>query len=114
MESILDDLLGQLEDDMLYHGWLVQCVTLHNETVDSGQLDWRNVLDFLLDSGKVEIGTTSKCESPKSVVFTAWTGSTPDRLSRAIESVETSSSDRRTFAYWLCLKGNADFHEDCS
>jgi len=111
MSTISDYILELLNDDMVSHGLLVQCVE-QGKAVDEGtQLEWEDVLAQVLLSGKVEIGV-ARSASPEYVEFIAWKGTIAERTARAIERVESLSSPDREFAYWLCLRQNADRFED--
>ena len=98
-----------LNDDMMSHGFLVQCVA-QNETDENGpQLTWRDVLEDLL-SGEVEIGMVES-KSADYVEFIAWKGGVDERLSRAVECVTKASASDQEFAYWICLRNNVDRYE---
>jgi hypothetical protein len=103
MRTIVNDLLEQLGEDMVSHGWLVQSVEQ-----EDAQLDWKTVLAELL-SEDVEVGDTRA--APNYVEFIAWKGAIEERVSRAIECVNTLSGHDREFAYWLALRKNVDRYE---
>ena len=104
-----DDVLEMLRDDMVSHGFFVQCIA------DGGghcalESRERALLTELLSSGKVEIGT-AKLARPDYVEFIAWTGTIPDRISRAITAVRNAVGHDKEFAYWLCLREKVDRYE---
>src|SRR5262249_51795745 len=104
-----DDILEMLRDDMVSHGFFVQCIS------DGGgdcslQSRERILLAELLSSGKVEIGA-AKLAKPDYVEFVAWTGTIEDRISRAMNAVSNAVGPDKEFAYWLCLRENVDRYE---
>lgn len=103
MRTIVNDLLEQLDEDMVSHGWLVQCVEQ-----EDAQLDWKSVLAELL-SEDVEVGDTRA--APNYLEFIAWKGTIEERVSRAIASLNSLSGHDREFAYWLALRKNVDRFE---
>ncbi len=105
MRRLVTDLLKELAEDLVYHGWLAQAV----EHEDAG-LDWKTVLTELLSEG-VEIGD-ARVASPKYVEFIAWKGTAEERVLRAIECVNGLSGHDRTFAYWLALRKHVDRFEE--
>jgi hypothetical protein len=102
MSKSADDVYEQLSEDMVSHGWLVQCV----EAEKPSREEWTAVLAELL-SRDVEIGDTNQV-SPDYLEFIAWTGTVEDRITRANERVESLASPDREFAYWLALRKNVD------
>ena len=105
MSKIADDIYEQLGDDMVSHGWLVQCVEQENQW----GLEWKSALAELL-ARDVEIGDTRQA-SPEYLEFIAWRGKTEDRVARAAERVESLTGPDREFAYWLALRKNVDHFE---
>jgi hypothetical protein len=95
-----------LNEDMVSHGWLVQCL----EQGGQSPLDWTPVVTELL-SGDVEIGET-RLASSNYVEFIAWRGTIGARVSRAAERVESLADSDREFAYWLALRKNVDHFEE--
>lgn len=109
MRDVTDDLKEQLEDDLLYHAWIVQCVADYSE--DTGvPRHWEDVLRDMLADG-IEIGD-ARIARPDYVEFVAWTGSLDERMARAVACVESAPSNDAAFAYWLCLAQNVDRYED--
>ncbi len=107
----IDEIIEMMSNDILIHGLL-------NDYVNSnaGNKDWesniKNILDLLLNSGKVQIGSVS-CVTSGCVEFVAWNGTTESRVNRAMIAIRDSREQDREFAYWLCLSGNVDrFEED--
>ena len=111
MSAIADYILDLLSDDMLSHGLFVQCVRQDQSSCDRLQLDWTDVLKELLLSKKVEIGVARRV-SPDYVEFIAWRGTAEERISRAVECVDSMSGHDKEFAYWLCLQENIDRFEE--
>ena len=109
MTTIAKFILDLLNDDMVSHGLLVQCVEDGEIAGDDPKPIWKHVLEELI-SGDVEIGTARQA-SPEYVEFIAWRGNTNDCILRALESVRTANEFDREFAYWLCLRGNVDRYE---
>jgi hypothetical protein len=101
-----DDILGMLRDDMVSHGFFARCIA---DGGGSFSLESRvgALLAELLSSGRVEIGM-AKPSGPDYVEFVAWTGSVPERISRAMSAVSDAVGHDREFAYWLCLRENVD------
>jgi|HubBroStandDraft_1064217.scaffolds.fasta_scaffold833707_1 hypothetical protein len=104
MRTIVNDILEQLGEDMVSHGWLVQSVEQ-----EDAQLDWKTVLAELL-SEDVEVGDT-RVASPDYVEFIAWKGTIEERVSKAIGRLNSLSGHDREFAYWLALRKNVDRFE---
>ncbi|MFO0812143.1 MAG: hypothetical protein U0796_02930 [Gemmatales bacterium] len=105
MSKNTDDIYEQLGDDMVSHGWLVQCVHQENQS----RLEWKSVLAELL-ARDVEIGDTRQA-SPEYLEFIAWKGKIEERVARAAERVESLTGPDREFAYWLALRKNVDHFE---
>jgi len=103
---VIDDILEMVKDDMVSHGLLAQCVeqaTSNHQTSASIE----KVLEELLTCGKVEIGT-AKAVRDDFVEFVAWKGSVPERVTNAMRAVAAAQCADKEFAYWLCLRENAD------
>jgi hypothetical protein len=107
MSTISNYILELLNDDMVSHGLLVQCVKQDKGADDGLQFEWKDVLRQLLLSGKVEIGV-ARSASHDYVEFIAWKGTVGERIARAIECVDSVSGPDQEFAYWLCLNENID------
>lgn len=105
MSTIADNIYEQLADDMVSHGWLVQCVEQENQS----RLEWKSVLAELL-ARDVEIGDTRQA-SPEYLEFIAWTGTIAERVFRAEDCVNSSMPQDQEFAYWLALRKNVDRFE---
>lgn len=110
MSTIANQILELLNDDMVSHGLLVQCIGEEKSTDQSRKLSMNDVLEELLLSEKVEIGI-AKMSAPNYVEFIAWKGTVGKRVSRAIETAYSVSVPDREFAYWLCLRENVDRFE---
>jgi len=106
---ISDDILELLAEDIVSHGIIAQCLS-QSTSDDAPHATVRSVLEELLESGNVEIGT-AKLARPDYVEFLAWTGSVADRVHRAIEAVQVASESDKEFAYWLCLREHVDCFE---
>ncbi|WP_298866275.1 hypothetical protein [uncultured Gimesia sp.] len=109
MNAISSYIVELLNDDMVSHGLLVQCIEEDESIHNRPQLKWTEVLENLL-SGEVEIGI-AKSKSEEYVEFIAWRGSINERISRAVEYVDKASTSDQEFAYWLCLRKNVDRYE---
>lgn len=110
MNPIVERILEELEDDLVSHGWLAQCVR-QGKCDDGGQqFGWKDMLEELLQSGQVEIGT-ARIASADYVEFIAWNGTVDERVARAAEQVDAVPRSDREFAYWLCLHSNTDGFE---
>lgn len=110
MNTITNYILDMLNDDIVSHGFLVQCIEQDEGWADGSQLNWKSVLNELI-SGEVEIGK-AKTTSADYVEFIAWIGSASERISRAAECVNNSVGYDQEFAYWLCLRKNVDRYEE--
>ena len=110
MSTITSDILEELGDDLISHGWLVQAIMLADESSQLSQTQIRNVLSELLDTGKVEIGLTYQAK-PDYLKFVAWNGTAKERISRALKAVAAVNGPDKEFAYWLCLRENIDHFE---
>jgi hypothetical protein len=108
--TVSNYILGLLNEDMVSHGLLVQCVEEYTRG-DGGLLrDWKDVLGQLLLSGNVEIGDTQRT-SLGYVEFIAWRGTVGERIARAIECADSATGPNHEFAYWICLQENVDRFE---
>lgn len=105
MSTSADNIYEQLGDDMVSHGWLVQCIEQENQS----RLEWKSVLAELL-TRDVEIGDTRQA-SPEYLEFIAWTGTIAERVFRAEGCVNGLTPPDREFAYWLALRKNVDHFE---
>jgi hypothetical protein len=104
MSKTGDEIREWLKNDMVSHGWILQCLK------DQKSLSkLRDVLTELLP-GEVEIGD-AKIASPNHVEFIAWKGSIDERLVRAIATVNRLKGHDQEFAYWLALRENVDRFE---
>ena len=110
MHEISSYIVELLSDDMVSHGFFVQCVEDDESSKNRPQVECTDALADLLSSGEVEIGSTKA--KPEYVEFIAWKGTSKDRLSRAVECVNTVRDFDRDFAYWLCLHENIDRYEE--
>lgn len=112
MSTINNYILDLLNDDMVSHGLLAQCVDQDKSVGRDGRkLEWREVIEELLSEKKVEIGVAKIASSLDHVEFIAWKGTIGERIARAVESVESIAGPDREFAYWLCLPENVDRFE---
>jgi hypothetical protein len=107
--TTVQDIIELLQDDMVSHGFLVQCIA---EGGDDRMIDVkeRELIANLLSTGKVEIGH-AKLAAPDYVEFVAWTGTVESRVERAINAVTSAVGPDREFAYWLCRKEGVDRFE---
>ena len=110
MSTITSDILEELKDDLISHGWLTQAIMLANEGHHPSQSQIMNVLSELLETGKVEIGLTHQAR-PDYLEFVAWNGTVDERVNRAMEAVNMAAGPDKDFAYWLCLRKNVDRFE---
>lgn len=106
MSRIADYVLELLNEDMVSHGLLVQCLKQEGPP----PLEWEAVVRELL-SCEVEIGV-AKLASSNYVEFIAWKGTREERVSRAAKRVESLTDPDREFAYWLALRKNVDRYEE--
>lgn len=111
MTMSTDDILEMLDDDMVSHGLIAQCLEQSKSGTAPLEERIRRTLTELLASGKVEIGV-AKMAAPDYVEFIAWNGTVEERVSRAMAAVETANGPDKEFAYWLCLRQNIDRFED--
>lgn len=111
MTDATDSILDMLNDDMVSHGLVAQC--LQQSAAQSAQLHGqvRNVLTDILSSGNVDVGE-AKLSSPEYVEFIAWNGSVEERVERALAAIDAANGPDKEFAYWLCLRQNVDRFED--
>lgn len=111
MTAITDQIIEELNDDMVSHGWLIQIIE-EDENCHSPRPDLQIVLAEVLAKG-VEIGV-ARSASPDHVEFIAWKGTIAERIARAVDQVKNCSGPDKDFAYWLCLRRNVDrFEDDC-
>jgi hypothetical protein len=110
LSTIANYIVELLNDDMVSHGLLLQCVDQSEGIGESSQLNWKGILAELL-LGDVEIGVAEKV-SDNYVEFIAWRGSSGERIGRATNSVNNAIGADREFAYWLCLRKNVDRYEE--
>ena len=109
-DTIVNDVLDMLNDDMLSHGLFAECVggtqCTHPTTPERLEI----VLTQLLESGDVEVGST-RLSTPDYVEFIAWIGSVNARVERAMDAVRSAVGHDKEFAYWLCKRNNVDYFE---
>lgn len=110
MTTTTDEILEMLEDDMVSHGLLAQCLNQADSSTTSPEDGLAKVLKGLLATGKVEIGM-AKMTTPDYVEFVAWKGTGDERVDRAMEAVAEADGPDKEFAYWLCLRENVDRFE---
>ena len=110
MNTIVSDVLDELHEDLISHGWLVQAIMLADQGSRPSQSRIINVLTELLETGQVEIGLTHQAE-PDYLEFVAWNGTVEGKTSRALEAVAAANGPDKEFAYWLCLRENVDRFE---
>lgn len=106
VKGLAQDTIDDLKEDLIYHGWLEQCVKQRVGKGTPVSLYVRKVLQELLKSGEVEIGVTEL--SPDHLKFVPWKGTVEERVSRALEEVDRWSDDVKPYAYRLCLRKNID------
>ena len=109
MTTISQYIMGLLQDDILSHGLLVQCVEQGERGDKATMSALKDVLAELL-SDEVEIGS-AKSTANDYVEFIAWKGNVSERIDRAIECVDKAVGPDKEFAYWLCLRKNIDRYE---
>lgn len=110
MKTTTDEILDLLNDDMVSHGLLAQCVEQIDDCDVPLETRLKSTLADLLSSGKVEIGSAHLAR-PDYVEFVAWQGSIDERMLRAIEAIRVTSDADKEFAYWLCLREKVDRFE---
>ncbi len=110
MRAITSTILEMLEDDMLSHGLVAQCVEESNTESNGLDVQVKSVLEELLTPGNVEVGV-AHLATPQYVEFVAWKGSVAERVGRAMDAVAAASEPDKEFAYWLCLHENVDRFE---
>ncbi len=110
MSTLIDGILEMLNDDMLDHGFLAQYLERSASDAMHSQVRIEDVLEELLTSGKVHVGTTN-LPTPDYLEFIAWKGSVAERVSRAMNAVAAESGADKDFAYWLALRENVDRFE---
>jgi hypothetical protein len=110
MTTITKEILEMLDDDMVSHGLLAQCVERTENDIRPMRERVKSALTESLASGKVEIGI-AKMATPDYVEFIAWKGTVAERVSRAMEAIMIATGADEEFAYWLCLRGNVDRFE---
>jgi hypothetical protein len=110
MTTITDDILDMLDNDIVSHGLIAQC--LRQADTDALQFEEliKETLKGLLASGNVEIGIP-EMKTPDYLEFVAWKGTVDERVSRAVDAVANVSGPDKEFAYWLCLRENIDRFE---
>jgi hypothetical protein len=118
VKELARDLIEELKeglDDLIYHGWLEQAVRLRVGKEAPVSLYVKTVLEEMLKSGEVEIGTEIRGDHGH-VKYIAWSGTVEERVARALEQVERWSGPEfhpawKSCAYWLCLRKNIDGYE---
>lgn len=110
MNTISSYILEILNDDIMQHGLLVQCVEDARSGGEGLKWNWKDVLEELLLKHEVEIGETN-LKSADYVEFIAWRGNLNERLSRAVECINQATGYDKEFAYWICLRKNIDRYE---
>jgi hypothetical protein len=118
VRELARDLIDELKEDLINHGWIQQAVRLRVGKDASISLYVQSVLDEMLNSGEVEIGETRKeCRQGRPyLAFIAWRGTIEERIARAMNEVERWSKPEidpvwSYFAYWVCLRKNIDGYE---
>lgn len=111
MTTRIDDIIEDLADDMIDHGWLVQYLQgiEHGSTPLVERI--RLVLTELLESGKVDVGRPVQATQDY-LEFVAWKGTVGERVKRALAAVDAADGHDKSFAYWLCLRENVDRFEE--
>ena len=111
MTPTTDDLLEMLDDDMVSHGLLAQCLKQADATTTNSNNQLADALRDLLATGKVAIGSAN-LTTPDYVEFVGWRGTTDERIERALQAVDKADGPDEEFAYWLCLRENVDRFEE--
>lgn len=109
MNSASTYILELLNDDMVSHGLIAQCIEQCGSIDAENPLGWEAILYELLQ-GKVEIGIARKTSNDY-VEFIAWKGTVEERIARASDRVDNARNSDQEFAYWLCLRKNIDRYE---
>jgi hypothetical protein len=104
------EILELLEDDMVSHGFLAQCLSQADFVGTASETRLEEALKDVLATKKVEIGL-AKRTTPDYVEFVAWKGTIDERVKRALEAVANAGGSDKEFAYWLCLRENVDRFE---
>jgi len=99
-----------LDDDMVSHGLISQCLEQTKSSATPLEKRLESALTELLASGNVEIGV-AKMTTPDYVEFTAWNGTVEERVGRAVDAVDAANGPDKEFSYWLCLRKNVDRFE---
>ena len=110
MNQIANDILKELKEDLVSHGWIAEAITLTGNGSATSSLKIETLLSELLMTGKVEIGLTQKAKSDF-LEFVTWMGAVPKQVERAMESVSRASDSEKEFAFGLCLRKNVDRFE---
>jgi hypothetical protein len=111
MTTALQSVRESLGSDIVSYAELRQiCATSRLDNVQLGDAV-RSTLSELIRSG-VEIGN-AKAKGNDYVAFTAWGGTTEQRIERAFKGIghQTLPADSG-FAFWLCLTENIDAREE--
>lgn len=111
MSTITRDIIEELHDDLISHGWLVQAIMLVNDVDRASDTTVRNVLRELLETEQVDVGLTRQTK-PDYLEFVGWKGTVDERVERAMDAVAIAIGSVKGFAYWLCLRENVDRYED--
>ena len=110
MNTMLNDLIEMLEDDIVSHGLFAQYLKQENSDEHPIEELIGDALKQLLLSERVEIGI-ARMKTPDYLEFVAWNGKVDEKVSRALAAVATANGPDKEFAYWLCLKENIDHYE---
>jgi hypothetical protein len=111
MTTVLQSVRESLGSDLVSYAELRQiCATSIPDDIQLRDAV-RSTLKHLLRSG-VEIGN-AKARGDDYVAFTAWGGTTEQRIERAFKEVELQAQPADSdFAFWLCLAENIDAREE--
>ncbi|MDZ4781431.1 MAG: hypothetical protein SGJ19_14365 [Planctomycetia bacterium] len=114
LSEIGTQILDELKDDLIHHGWLVQGIELMENVRPCSSQRLQQVLTELLETKKVQIGNANRTQlaGKDYVEFVAWKGSEQERIQRALAVVAAAGGHDVLFAYWLCLNENVDRFEE--
>jgi hypothetical protein len=110
MSTNADALLEMLNDDIVSHGLVVQCLRQSESSTAPIDASIGHVLTELLASNNVDVGD-ARLSSPERVEFIAWKGTVEERVKRALSAIHAVNGPDQEFAYWLCLRRNVDRFE---
>jgi hypothetical protein len=111
MTTTTEEIIDLMNDDMVSHGLLEQCLVQANSGNELSSHGVSMAIKELLDTGKVAIGS-ARMIRPDYVEFVGLNGVTDAKIQRAMEAVKAASGPDKEFAYWLCLVDDVDRFEE--